>query len=158
MEKILVSACLFGGQIVRYDAGEVPCEDERFTRWKQEGRLVPICPEVVGGLPTPRPDAQIVGERVLTGAGKDVTAEFERGAQLALQLAQRHHARIAILKQDSPSCGTLEVYDGTFTDRKRPGMGRTAALLASHGIAVFGEDQLAQAQQALQRLEAAAPH
>lgn len=156
MQKILVSACLYGGQVVRYDAGEVPCEDPRFARWKAEGRLIAICPEVAGGLPTPRPDAQIVGNRVMTGTGVDVTAAFEQGAQLALQLAQRHGAQMAILKQDSPSCGTREVYDGTFSDTKRPGMGRTAALLAAHGIAVFGEDQLELAEQALQRLEAAA--
>lgn len=156
MEKILVSACLYGGQVVRYDGGEVPCEASLFEKWKQEGRLLPICPEVSGGLPTPRPDAQIVGDKVLTGTGKDVTHEFMLGANLALELAQRHQVRMAILKQDSPSCGTLEVYDGTFTDRKRPGMGRTAALLAEHGIVVFGEDQLPAAEARLRQFEASA--
>lgn len=141
MEKILVSACLIG-QKVRYDNGEVPCLDPRFVAWQEQGRLVAICPEVTGGLPTPRPDAQIVGVRIQTRDGSDVTDAFERGAQAALELARKHNVKVAIMKQDSPSCGTLFVYDGTFTDNKRPGEGHTVALLRKHGITVFGEDQL----------------
>lgn len=152
MEKILVSACLLG-QKVRYDNGDVPCLDPRFLSWHEQGRLVPICPEVSGGLPTPRRDAQIVGTRIRTKNGNDVTDAFEKGAQAALTLAQTHGARIAIMKQDSPSCGTLYVYDGSFTDAKRPGQGHTAALLSQHGIRVFGEDQLDEAEQALLQLE-----
>jgi len=140
-KKILVSACLLGHK-VRYDNGDVPCLDPRFLKWYEEGRLVHICPEVVGGLPTPRPDAQRQGDRVVTGAGADVTAEFERGAQASLELAKQHDVALAILKQDSPSCGSLFIYDGTFTDTKMPGQGTTAELLRKNGFKVFGEDQL----------------
>jgi len=146
--KILVSACLLGHK-VRYDNGDVPCLDPRFLKWYEEGRFVSICPEVVGGLPTPRPDAQRQGNRVVTGAGADVTDAFEKGAWSSLKLAQEHRVALAILKQDSPSCGSLFVYDGTFTDTKKPGEGTTTELLRRHGIRVFGEDQLDEVEEAL---------
>jgi len=150
MKKILVSECLYGGRVVRYDAGEVPCEDPTFLRWKAEGRLVPICPEVTGGLPTPRPDAQRAGERVVTGIGGDVTAEFKAGAEAALALAQREAVCCCILKEDSPSCGSHSVYDGTFSGNKIPGQGLTAELLRAAGYAVFSENEIAQAAQLLE--------
>ncbi|QMV43284.1 DUF523 domain-containing protein [Cohnella cholangitidis] len=150
--KVLVSACLLGHK-VRYDNGDVPCLDPRFLKWYEEGRFVHICPEVVGGLPTPRPDAQRQGNRVVTGAGADVTEPFERGAQATLKLAQEHQVEVAILKQDSPSCGSLFIYDGSFADRKVPGEGTTAELLRLHGIKVFGEDQLDEIERELERLE-----
>jgi uncharacterized protein YbbK (DUF523 family) len=140
-QKILVSACLLGHK-VRYDNGDVPCLDSRFLAWHEEGRLVHICPEVVGGLSTPRPDAQRQGDRVVTGAGADVTAEFEKGAQATLDLAIKNDVKLAILKQDSPSCGSLFIYDGSFTDAKKEGEGTTTELLRKNGIKVFGEDQL----------------
>ncbi|WP_027091393.1 DUF523 domain-containing protein [Cohnella thermotolerans] len=146
--KILVSACLLGHK-VRYDNGDVPCLDARFLKWYEEGRLVSICPEVTGGLPTPRPDAQIQGDRVVTGSGADVTAEFEKGARATLELALKHDVALAILKQDSPSCGTLYIYDGTFTDNKIPGEGRTTALLRRNGFKVYGEDQLDEVEREL---------
>lgn len=152
--KILVSACLLGHK-VRYDNGDVPCLDPRFLRWYEEGRMVHICPEVTGGLPTPRPDAQIVGDRVLTGAGADVTAEFEKGAQAALKLAKEHDVALVILKQDSPSCGTLRIYDGTFTDTLAEGQGRTTALLWDNGFKVFGEDQLDEVERELASIDGA---
>ncbi|MFD0869508.1 Uncharacterized conserved protein [Chlamydia abortus] len=152
MKKILVSACLLG-QKVRYDEGDVPCLDPRFLKWHDEGRLIPICPEVVGGLPIPRPDAQRQGDKVVTGAGVDVTAEFEKGAQAALRLANEHQVALVILKQDSPSCGTLFIYDGTFTDTKVPGEGVTTELLRKHGYQVFGEDQLDEVEKELARID-----
>lgn len=150
--KILVSACLLGQQ-VRYDGGGKLCEEARFLQWQAEGRFVPVCPEVAGGLPTPRPPAQIRGDRVVTEQGDDLTEAFDRGAELALQAAQTHNVALAILKQSSPSCGSLFVYDGTFSGVKRPGEGRTAALLRKHGFKVFGEDQLEEAERELARLE-----
>ncbi|AJY74690.1 DUF523 domain-containing protein [Paenibacillus beijingensis] len=146
--KILVSACLLGHK-VRYDNGDVPCLDPRFLKWYEEGRLIHICPEVTGGLPTPRPDAQIQGDRVVTGSGTDVTEAFEKGARAALQLAEENDVALVILKQDSPSCGTLFVYDGTFTDTKISGEGRTTSLLRKNGFQVFGEDQLDEVEKAL---------
>ncbi|MDF2926741.1 MAG: hypothetical protein K0R57_5655 [Paenibacillaceae bacterium] len=141
MKKIIVSSCLLGHR-VRYDNKVIPALDPHLLRWNEEGRLIHICPEVAGGLPTPRPPAQIREGRVVTEEQTDVTAAFELGAQAALALALEHGAELAILKQSSPSCGSLMIYDGTFTGRKIPGEGWTAALLRKHGIKVFGEDQL----------------
>jgi len=150
--KILISSCLLG-QKVRYDGEGKLCDDARIARWQAEGRLVPVCPEVAGGLPTPRPPAQIRGDRVVTEAGEDVTDAFERGAALALQTARTHGVALAILKQSSPSCGSLTVYDGTFSGAKRPGEGKTAELLRRSGFKVFGEDQLDEAERELARCE-----
>jgi uncharacterized protein YbbK (DUF523 family) len=114
MRKILVSACLLGHR-VRFDAGDVPCLDARFLKWHEEGRLVHLCPEVVGGLPVPRPMAQIRDGRIVTKAGDDVTREYQIGAEAALAMAQKHEVALAILKQGSPSCGSRVIKDGTFT-------------------------------------------
>jgi uncharacterized protein YbbK (DUF523 family) len=146
VKKILVSECLYGGRTVRYDGGDVPERDPRFLKWKEEGRLVVICPEVFGGLPTPRLDAQRVGDRVLTGAGKDVTAEYARGAEEALRLARLHDVAFAIMKLDSPSCGSKLIYDGSFTGAKTRGQGLAVQYLREAGFTVFGEDDLERAE------------
>lgn len=150
--KILVSACLLGYK-VRYDNGDVPCLDARFLKWYEEGRFVHICPEVVGGLPTPRPDAQRQGDRVVTGGGADVTEQFLKGAQATLKLATEHQVALAIMKQDSPSCGSQYIYDGSFTDAKALGEGTTTELLRQNGFKVFGEDQLDEVEKELARIE-----
>lgn len=147
-EKILVSSCLLGHK-VRYDNGDVPFLDPRFLKLYEDGRLVHICPEVTGGLPTPRPDAQRQGNRVVTRTDEDVTEPFEQGAQAALDLALKNQIKLAILKQRSPSCGSLLIYVGTFTGAKIPGEGITTELLRKHGIKVFGEDQLDEVMQEL---------
>ena len=163
MERILVSACLLG-QPVRYDGTGRRSDDALFALWRDQGRLVPICPEVRGGLPVPRPAAEIRGgygedvlagrARVLTRDGTDVTRHFVAGARQALDQARAHAVRIAILKEGSPSCGSLRVFDGTFGGRKVPGEGVTTALLERHGIAVFAEDALEAAAVRLAELEA----
>ena len=153
MEKILVSACLVG-QRVRYDGRDADPHEALLARWQAEGRLVPICPEVAGGLPVPRPPAELVAGRVLTRPGEDVTAAFTSGAQAALALAKRHGIRLAVLKAKSPSCGSAGIYDGTFTGRVVPGEGVTAALLRAHGIEVFSELELAQVERRLAVFEA----
>ena len=144
MQKILVSSCLHG-EIVRFDARDVACGDTHFERWRNEGRLVHICPEVIGGLNVPRPRARLTEGRVVADDGSsdglDVTAEYERGAKAALSLARKYQIRIAILKQDSPSCGTRFIFSPDFK-RKILGEGLTAKLLRENGISVFGEDQL----------------
>ena len=127
-----------------------------------EGRVVALCPEVAGGLPTPRAAAEIPGgqgaqvldghARVITTEGEDVSAEFLSGAQQALALVQQHAIRIAVLKANSPSCGNLLTYDGTFSGVKVSGEGVTAALLTRHGVQVFSELQLAEAAAALASL------
>lgn len=150
--KILVSACLLGYD-VRYDRGDNTCRDPRFQRWEREGRFVVVCPEVAGGLPTPRPPAEIRGDRVVNVRGVDVTEPFRRGAEMALALAKQHGVAFALLKERSPSCGSSWIYDGTFTGTKIPGEGVTAALLRQNGIPVFSEEQLDEAEAYLARLE-----
>jgi uncharacterized protein YbbK (DUF523 family) len=149
MKKILVSECLYGGRTVRYDAGDTTCEDPRFLKWKEEGRLVKICPEVFGGLPTPRPDSQRIGDTVQTGAGKDVTAEYTKGAEEALRLAKENDVAFCIMKEDSPSCGSKTIYDGTFTDAIKPGQGLAVEYLRNAGFVVFDEDDIGEAEKLL---------
>ncbi|MDR0885523.1 MAG: DUF523 domain-containing protein [Clostridiales Family XIII bacterium] len=146
MKKILVSECLYGGRTVRYDARDVVLEDPRFLKWKAEGRLVPICPEVFGGLPVPRPDSQRVGDKVLTSTGKDVTAEYAAGAVEARRLAEENDVAFAMMKLDSPSCGSKLIYDGTFTGNKISGQGLAVEYLRNAGITVLGEDDIDEAE------------
>ena len=138
MEKILVSACLLGEKC-RYD-GKDNAADYLKTL-NEHFDLVPFCPEVVGGLPTPRPRSEIKGSQVVNEHGKLVTREFERGAYKALEVCSYLGITKAILKEDSPSCGVHMVHDGFFRNKKIPGAGRTAALLASKGIQVMNEEE-----------------
>ncbi len=137
--KILVSACLLG-VACKYSGGDNACPALLDAVRRGEHRFIPVCPEVYGGLPTPRPPAERVGSRVLTENGDDVTAQYQRGAKAALQLAELYGCEAAILKANSPSCGKGTIYDGTFSHRKIPGDGLTAELLAAHGICVYNED------------------
>lgn len=158
--KILVSACLLGQQ-VRYD-GRASGHPDVLQRWQSEGLIVPLCPEVAGGLPTPRPPAEIPGgqgravldgdAQVVTVGGEDVSGQFLAGAQIALALVRRHGIRIAILKSGSPSCGNQLTYDGTFSGTKVAGEGVTTALLRREGVQVFSELELEAAAQALKAL------
>lgn len=152
MRKILVSGCLFGWRC-RYDGEAVPCAAPLFLVWKAQGRLIPFCPEVWGGLPTPRTPAQRTGGLVRTRAGADVTAFYEKGAREAVRLARAHEAVCAIFKESSPSCGTHAVYDGTFTGVKVPGQGMAAAALVRAGFRVFSEQQTEEVAHLLARAE-----
>ena len=139
-ECILVSRCLLG-EPCRYDGRSKP--DQRVMELEQGYCLVPVCPEVLGGLPTPRPPAEIQPDgRVVNREGKDVTREYEEGARLALELAVREGCRTAVLKENSPSCGCREIYDGSFSKRLIPGEGVAAKLLREHGIRVLGESDV----------------
>mgnify|MGYP001038386554 CR=1 FL=1 len=141
--KLLVSACLLG-QPVRYDGKSKGLKELGWLkRLETEGRLVVICPEVAGGLPTPRPAAERAGERVITTTGFDVTEEFQSGAEQALALCQKHNIRFALLKAKSPSCGNDEIYDGSYSGQLTSGMGLTAKLLSEHGVRVYSELQIA---------------
>jgi uncharacterized protein YbbK (DUF523 family) len=150
VKRVLVSACLLGEK-VRYDAGDKRSTHPVLARWLAEGRVVSVCPEVSGGLGVPRPPAQRSGPLVVTEAGVDVTAQFLRGAQVALELAQRLGLEVAVLKEGSPSCGSAEVHDGTFSGRRVPGQGLTTELLRRHGVRVFSEAQFDEADAALRR-------
>lgn len=148
MKKILVSGCLYGWHC-RYDAVDCPCFDERFIKWKNEGRLIAVCPEDFGGLPTPRPDSQIVDNKVMSCNGLDVTEEYEKGAREALRLAKVNKVICCIMKQDSPSCGSRWIYDGTFTDTKIKGLGRASQLIKEAGFKVFDENQIEEVEKLL---------
>lgn len=157
LPKVLVSACLLG-QPVRYD-GRASGHPGLLQAWLAEGRVVALCPEVAGGLPTPRPAAEIPGgqggqvldgqAQVITVVGEDVSAAFLAGAQLAVALVRRHGIRVVVLKSGSPSCGNRLTYDGSFTGVKVAGEGVTTALLRREGVQVFSELELDQAQRAL---------
>ncbi len=153
LPRILVSACLLG-RPVRYDGAAKTLDDALLDRWIAQGRVVSVCPEVMAGLPTPRPPAEIAagrdGAAVMHGTGRvveadgtDVTPIYLAGAQLALDQAVRHGCRHALLTDGSPSCGSGFVYDGSFTGRRIDGAGVTAALLRQHGIAVFSHRDIA---------------
>lgn len=144
MKKILVSQCLYGGEPVRYDGKSKAETDPRFLKWKEEGRFIPVCPEVFGGLPTPRADAQRVGNKVIARTGKDVTFEYMKGANEAVRLAKEHGVLCALMKEKSPSCGSNKIYDGTFEGNLIEGQGTAVELLREAGIKVFSEEQLDQ--------------
>ena len=142
MEALLVSACLMGFNC-KYSGGNNALPEETLASLRRRYRLIPVCPETAGGLPTPREPGERRGERVVSCGGRDVTAAFQKGAELALRLAGRYGAKRALLKTNSPSCGSGMIYDGSFTGRLVPGDGVTAALLKSRGVDVVGENELA---------------
>jgi uncharacterized protein YbbK (DUF523 family) len=146
---ILISACL-AGRDVKYNGGNnaVPwlC---KWIEWHKEQVLL-VCPEVMGGLPTPRLPAEIQSKgpdseashknrHVVNKAGEDVTAQFLLGAEKVLEMVNRHHITAAIMKSNSPSCSGSYIYDGTFSGIRIPGQGITAALLTEHGVKVYSE-------------------
>lgn len=139
MENIIVSACLMGIPC-RYDGTGVL--EEGMEKLKECYHLIPVCPEIYGGLATPRDPAEIVDGQVVTCQGANVTAQYEKGARVILQLAEFYHCKTVILKERSPSCGSGCIYDGTFSGRKIVGDGVTAALLKKNGIQVLGETQM----------------
>lgn len=137
-EPLLISACLLGSAC-RYDGGRKPVPGlEQLAR---RYALIPICPEQLGGLATPRPPAERVGQQVLTCHGGDVTVAYQAGAAEVLRLAQQLGCRKALLKAKSPSCGHGMIYDGSFTGTLTAGSGVTAQLLAEQGFSIWNEDQ-----------------
>ena len=137
--KILISACLLGIPC-RYDGKAKPQPWAEALAARHD--LVPVCPEQLGGLPTPRAPSERRGDRVVMNTGADVTEQYRRGAACALRLYQLLGCKAAVLKERSPSCGCGAVYDGTFTGTLTAGDGVTAALLRAHGIRVLGESQV----------------
>ena len=137
MDKLLVSACLLGTPC-RYDGRSKA--DARIQALAEKYELIPACPEELGGLPTPREPSERRGERVVMRSGRDVTAEYRRGAEAALALCLQNGCKAAVLKEKSPSCGCGQIYDGTFSRRLIAGDGVTAELLKAQGIAVYGEN------------------
>ena len=138
MANILVSACLLGCAC-RYKGDS--CKNERICALAEKHTLIAVCPEQMGGLETPRNPSERVGDRVLSCKGKDVTAQFQKGAETALYLARLNHVSFAVFKANSPSCGKGTIYDGTFTGGKTEGNGLTTDLLLKNGIPVYTEDE-----------------
>lgn len=164
MFKILISGCLIG-QKVRFDGNHKLQDHAILQTWHQQGRFVPVCPELLGGLGVPRPAAEIqqahgaavlAGEaRVASKPGDDITEAFIQGARATLAQAQQAGVRMAIMKENSPSCGVRNVYDGTFAGVKLEGQGVAAALLQQAGIEVFSEHEIDKAHAWLTEMEAA---
>ena len=132
---MIVSACLAGFPC-RYDGKARPCAE--VMELVRAGKAIPVCPEQLGGLPTPRPSCEIVAGRVVDKTGEDRTEAFRRGAQAVLELAKTYGATRALLQNRSPSCGSGWIYDGTFSGKLVQGDGVTARLLAENGIQVTG--------------------
>lgn len=135
-ENILVSACLVGVNC-RYDGSGFVLD--KLDRLQEKYNLIPVCPEVIAGLPIPRVPAELTGDRVTTKAGNDFTKEYHYGANEALKIALLSNCKIAILKEKSPSCGSCYIYDGTFSGKVIAGEGITAKLLKANDIKVFSD-------------------
>ena len=139
MEKILISACLVGDN-VKYNGGNnlSPKLDALLEKYE----LIPFCPEVEGGLSTPRSPAERIGERVINQDGEDVTDNYLKGTELAFNICLFLKIKKVILKERSPSCGSKAIYDGSFSHKEIPGMGVTAEYLKKKGIEVYNEDEI----------------
>ena len=138
-QTILVSACLLG-VCCRYDGESKP--NAEVIKLREKFTLIPICPEVDGGLPTPRTPSERVGDKVLMRDGRDVTENYQGGAEEALRLARQFGCNAAILKARSPSCGKGQIYDGTFSGTLCQRDGVCAELLAKEGISVYTEEEI----------------
>ena len=137
--RYVVSACL-AGERCRYDAGDNTCA--KVVRLVEEGRAVPLCPEMLGGLETPRSPCERVGDRVMNRDGQDVTEPVELGAAQAVDIARKEGCSAAILKSRSPSCGFDRIYDGSFSHVFCAGDGVWAAMLRGEGFALYSEESL----------------
>ena len=142
MKSILISACLLG-VACRYDGLSKPLDSEIIEKLRTEYHLIPVCPEVMGGLPTPRIPAEISSDgKVFRSDGVEVTENYIRGAQEALRLARIFECDTALMKEKSPSCGAGKIYDGTFTKTLTSGNGIAAELLQKNGIRIVGETEI----------------
>ena len=141
MEHLLISACLLGFEC-KYSGGSNALDAAALAALRERFRLIPVCPESAGGLPTPRAPSERQGEKVVSKLGQDVTGEYRKGADTALYLARRYGCTRALLKERSPSCGSGAIYDGSFTGALIPGDGTAAQALKAAGITVLGEKDI----------------
>ena len=139
MENLLISACLLGVEC-KYSGGSNALPEETIEKLRTRYRLIPVCPETAGGLPTPRDPSERLGERVVSCRGADVTAQFKKGAEAALTLARRYGCTTALMKEHSPSCGSGLIYDGSFSGKLVKGDGCAAELRKAAGGSVVGEN------------------
>ena len=138
MGNVLISACLLGFEC-KYCGGSNKLTEQQLAALGERFRLIPVCPETAGGLPTPRDPSERLGDKVVSNQGRDVTAQYQKGAETALWLAHRYGCKAALLKEKSPSCGSGQIYDGSFTGKLIPGDGVAAEELKKEGLIVFGE-------------------
>lgn len=136
---IFVSACLVG-EPCKYNGGHN--RNEKVLAFLADKEYLSVCPEALGGLPIPRDPVEKKGERYISRDGEDHTAAFQKGAQAVLDLALHHRPTLVILKERSPSCGSKQIYDGSFSGKRIEGMGYTAALLRQHGFRIISEEEL----------------
>ena len=143
-EKLLISSCLLG-ELVKYNGHHNLLKSSILEKLKNRYTLYPICPEIEGGLSTPRVPCEIISNnplQVVNKENKDKTKEFLLGANKVLKLCKEKKINIALLKANSPSCGNKTIYDGTFSGKKIVGQGVTALLLNENSIEVFSEEEL----------------
>jgi uncharacterized protein YbbK (DUF523 family) len=146
-KKVLISSCLLG-ENVKYDGGNNSILDDKFIqKLKNSNLIVPSCPETEGGLPTPRVPVEIINKRAINQNGEDKTAEFVQGAKKALQKVLKNGVKMAIMKFRSPSCGSGQIYDGTFTRTLIAGDGIATRVLKKNGVRVFTEFELDEAEE-----------
>ncbi len=146
MQKIVISSCLLG-EPCRYDGKKAKLEVRKkieriLPLLEKEFHIISICPEVLGGLSTPRVPAEIIGNRVVNREGNDVTEFYYGGAVKVLEIAKDENVKMAILKERSPSCGSNEIYDGSFEGILIKGEGVTAKILRENKIEVFSEEEI----------------
>ncbi len=167
MNNILISACLLG-QKVRYDGNALSVSSSIFKQWAAQGRVISVCPEVDAGMCIPRTPAEISGgdgydvwagtASVIGNDDSDMTTFFKKGAEIALKLCRKYNIRVAVMAENSPSCGSSAIYDGSFTNKKIAGAGVTAALLQNNGVKVFNQYDTQSAEKALQRITSSDVH
>ena len=141
MKRLLVSACLLGFDC-KYSGGNNALGADELRALKENWALVPVCPEMAGGLPVPRVPSERRAGGVFSREGENVTEAFEKGAAVACRLCERFGCRTALLKENSPSCGSGTIYDGSFTGTLVPGDGLAAEGLRARGVALFGESDI----------------
>lgn len=141
MEKLLISSCLLGTDC-KYSGGNNRLPDEELNKLKAKYKLIPVCPETAGGLTIPREPSERLGERVISRSGEDVTAQFDKGAEAAARLAVRFGCTAALLKENSPSCGSGRIYDGSFSGARIEGYGVASQRLKETGVKLFGESEI----------------
>ena len=141
MQNVLISACLLGVDC-KYNGSNNKLDDEIIHSLKEKYNLIPVCPEIMGGMPTPRNPVEITDGKVFDNDGVEFTKEFEKGSEEVVKLAKLYDATIAILKENSPSCGSNYIYDGTFNHQKIKGMGIAAHKLSKENIKLFSEENV----------------
>ena len=137
--KILVSGCLLG-ENCKYNGGNN--YSEKVAEYIKGHQVISVCPECLGGLPTPRVPAEIVNGVVINKEGKNVDAQFRKGAEIALKIAKEEQIDVAILQSRSPSCGVKQIYDGTFSGKRIDGQGVFAELMEKHGFRLIDVEDL----------------